>query len=169
MTTKLTLRAALATASVFFAAASWAALPAKLGDKELPSLAPLVQEVSPAVVNIATQGTRDAPNNPLMDDPFFRRFFGFPEQQRQRPVRSAGSGVIVDAQKGYIITNHHVVENADKIEVTLVDDRSFSAEVIGSQFGDKLVVQKLRRRKNSRRKTGHRQVYTRVRINKISC
>lgn len=148
MTTKLTLRAALAATTLLFASSPWAALPAKLGDQELPSLAPLVKEVSPAVVNIATQGTRDAPNNPLMDDPFFRRFFGFPEQQNQRPVRSAGSGVIIDAKKGYIITNHHVVENADKIEVTLVDDRSFSAEVVGSDPGTDIAVLKVEDAKN---------------------
>ncbi|UCG73163.1 MAG: Do family serine endopeptidase [Chromatiales bacterium] len=148
MTTKLTLRAALATAALLIATTSWGALPAKIGDTELPSLAPLVKEVSPAVVNIATQGTREAQNNPLMDDPFFRRFFGFPEQRRQRPVRSAGSGVIVDAVKGYIITNHHVVENADKIEVTLVDDRSFSAEVVGSDPGTDIAVLKVDDAKN---------------------
>jgi Do/DeqQ family serine protease len=144
MTTKMTLRSALAAASLLFTTTPWAALPAKVGDQPLPSLAPLVQEVSPAVVNIATQGTREAPDNPLMNDPFFRRFFGFPDQQqRQRPTRSAGSGVIVDAEKGYIITNHHVIENADKIEVTLVDDRTFSAEVIGSDPGTDIAVLKV--------------------------
>lgn len=144
MTIKLTLRGILSTATLLFSAAAGAALPAKVGDQPLPSLAPLVQEVSPAVVNIATQGTREAPGNPLMDDPFFRRFFGFPDQRRrQRPVRSAGSGVIVDADNGYIITNHHVVENADKIEITLVDDRTFSAEVLGSDPGTDIAVLKV--------------------------
>ena len=118
---------------------SWAALPAKIGDEPLPSLAPLVQRVSPAVVNIATRGTVETPRNPLMDDPFFRRFFGVP-QERQREVRSAGSGVIVDATKGYIITNHHVVENADQIEIVLDDDRSIEADVIGSDPGTDIAV-----------------------------
>lgn len=149
MTTKLTLRGALAAALLICTTPAWAALPAKIGDQPLPSLAPLVQEASPAVVNIATQGTQAAPDNPLMQDPFFRRFFGFPDQQqRQRPTRSAGSGVIVDAKKGYIITNHHVIENADKIEVTLVDDRSFSAEVIGSDPGTDIAVLKVEDAKN---------------------
>ena len=119
-------------------------LPAQVNGQELPSLSPLVKDVSPAVVNIATQGTVDAPNNPLMQDPFFRRFFGVPEgQQRQRPVRSAGSGVIVDAGKGYIITNHHVVENADQIEIVLDDDRSLQATIVGSDPGTDIAVLQL--------------------------
>ncbi len=120
-----------------------AQLPAKVGDQPVPSLAPLVKNVSPAVVNIATQGTVDAPQNPLMQDPFFRRFFGEPDEnqrQRQRQVRSAGSGVIVDATKGYIITNHHVVENADQIEIVLSDDRSLNATVVGSDPGTDIAV-----------------------------
>jgi Do/DeqQ family serine protease len=120
-----------------------AQLPAKVGDQPVPSLAPLVKDVSPAVVNIATQGTVDAPQNPLMQDPFFRRFFGVPDEnqrQRQRQVRSAGSGVIVDAAKGYIITNHHVVENADQIEIVLSDDRSLNATIVGSDPGTDIAV-----------------------------
>ena len=128
-----------ALALLLLTSSSWAALPAKIGDEPLPSLAPLVQRVSPAVVNIATRGTVEAPRNPLMDDPFFRRFFGVP-QERQREVRSAGSGVIVDSDNGYIITNHHVVENADQIEIVLDDDRSVEAEVIGSDPGTDIAV-----------------------------
>ena len=121
-----------------------AALPAAVEGQALPSLAPLVKEASPAVVNIATQGTVDTPRNPLMDDPFFQRFFGMPEQrQRQRQVRSAGSGVIVDASKGLVITNHHVVENADNIEVFLDDGRNLTAEVVGSDPGTDIAVLRL--------------------------
>jgi len=121
-----------------------AQLPSQVNGQELPSLSPLVKDVSPAVVNIATQGTVDAPNNPLMQDPFFRRFFGMPEgRQRQRPVRSAGSGVIVDSNKGYIITNHHVVENADQIEIVLDDDRSLEATIVGSDPGTDIAVLQL--------------------------
>ena len=73
--------------------------------------------------------------NPLLDDPFFRRFFDVPPdaKPRERQFQSAGSGVIVDAKNGYIITNYHVVENASEITVTLLDNRSFSAKVIGSR------------------------------------
>ena len=95
------------------------------------------------MVSIATKGTVSAPTNPLMEDPFFRRFFGFPDQQQQqrrRQVQSAGSGVIVDAAKGYILTNHHVVENAEEIEVVLTDNRSLKAKVVGSDPGTDIAV-----------------------------
>jgi serine protease Do/serine protease DegQ len=106
----------------------------------MPSLATMVKRVSPAVVNIATRGTvkeKPGQRNPLMDDPFFRRFFDAP---RERQFQSAGSGVIVDAKNGYIVTNYHVVENASEITVTLLDDRSFSAKVIGSDEGADIAV-----------------------------
>ncbi|HEY5647844.1 MAG TPA: hypothetical protein VIS76_17970, partial [Pseudomonadales bacterium] len=85
-------------------AATLAAIPQTLGDGQaLPSLAPMLEETSPAVVNIATFTTY---RNPLLEDPFFRRFFNVPDQQRR--TRSAGSGVVVDSRKGYIVTNNHV-------------------------------------------------------------
>ena len=116
-----------------------AQLPARVAGQEMPTLAPLVKQVEPAVVSIATKGTVSAPANPLMEDPFFRRFFGFPDQQQQqqrrRQVQSAGSGVIVDATKGYILTNPHVVENAEEIEIFLTDNRSLKAKVVGSDAG----------------------------------
>ena len=102
-----------------------------------PSLAPLMQHVTPAVVNIAVEGSVEAPNNPLFDDPFFRRFFDVPDQQQpdRIPQQAAGSGVIVDAKNGYVLTNHHVIENADKITVTLSDRRRLDAKLIGSDEG----------------------------------
>jgi Do/DeqQ family serine protease len=110
----------------------------------MPSLAPMVKRTSPSVVNIATRGTikEQGGRNPLLDDPFFRRFFDAPPdaRPRERQFQSAGSGVIVDAKNGYIITNHHVVENASEITVTLLDDRSFSAKVIGSDEGADIAV-----------------------------
>jgi serine protease Do/serine protease DegQ len=111
----------------------------------MPSLAPMVKRVSPAVVNIATRGTiKESPGqrNPLLDDPFFRRFFDAPPDARPRehPFQSLGSGVIVDAKNGYIITNHHVVEHATEITITLFDDRTFSAKVIGSDEGADIAV-----------------------------
>ncbi|WP_111657632.1 DegQ family serine endoprotease [Isoalcanivorax indicus] len=112
-----------------------AMLPAATGDGEpLPSLAPMLERVSPAVVNIATHTRVRSQPNPLMDDPFFRRFFNVPEQRGPMPERratSAGSGVIVDAAQGYVLTNAHVVRNADEIEVTLVDGRTVKAEMVG--------------------------------------
>lgn len=113
---------------------SFAALPATDSQgKILPSLAPMLQKVNSAVVNIATFSTRKVRNNPLMNDPFFRRFF---ESQRgQQPSRrssSAGSGVIVDAAKGIVMTNYHVIERADEIKVSLIDGRNFNAKLLGS-------------------------------------
>lgn len=112
-----------------------AVLPAATGEGDaLPSLAPMLERVSPAVVNIATHTRVRSQPNPLMDDPFFRRFFNVPEQRGPMPERratSAGSGVIVDAAQGYVLTNAHVVRNADEIEVTLVDGRTVKAEMVG--------------------------------------
>ncbi|MEN9526781.1 MAG: hypothetical protein RLY56_732 [Pseudomonadota bacterium] len=102
----------------------------------MPSLAPMIRRVSPSVVSIGIQGTvrEQGPRNPLLDDPFFRRFFNVPPDAgaRERPFQSAGSGVVVDAKQGYIITNAHVVENAKDITVTLSDQREFPAKLIGS-------------------------------------
>ena len=111
-------------------------LPQRVGDQELPSLAPVIDQVAPAVVNISVQGSVSV-NNPLSQDPFFRRFF--PPNGR-REVQSAGSGVIVDAENGYILTNHHVIENADEITVALIDDRSLDATVVGSDAGSDIAV-----------------------------
>jgi Do/DeqQ family serine protease len=125
---------------------AYAALPAPVADAApMPSLAPMVKRVSPAVVNIATRGTiKEEPGqrNPLLDDPFFRRFFDVPpdSKPRERQFQSAGSGVIVDAKNGYIITNHHVVENASEITITLLDNRSFTAKVIGTDEGADVAV-----------------------------
>ena len=98
-----------------------------------PTLAPLVRRVAPAVVNIAVVGTARA-QNPLLEDPSFRRFFGLPPDGSDGtvPTQAAGSGVIVDAQNGYVLTNHHVIENADEISVVLADSRRFTAKLIGS-------------------------------------
>jgi Do/DeqQ family serine protease len=142
-----TLAAALITGSAAMTAGPLqAAVPAPLADAApMPSLAPMVKRVSPAVVNIATRGTiKEQPGqrNPLLDDPFFRRFFDTPpdSKPRERQFQSAGSGVIVDAKNGYIITNHHVIENASEITITLLDNRSFSAKVIGSDEGADIAV-----------------------------
>jgi serine protease Do/serine protease DegQ len=119
-----------------------AALPSVVGDQAVPSLAPLVKDVSPAVVSIATRGTMNAAPNPLMEDPFFRRFFDIPQQPRE--TRSAGSGVIVDARNGYILTNHHVVENASEIKISLLDNRSLEATIVGSDAGTDIAVLKIK-------------------------
>jgi len=142
-----TLAAAVIAAPALSTAPAYAATGAALiaDAAPMPSLAPMVKRVSPAVVNIATRGTiKEEPGqrNPLLDDPFFRRFFDAPpdSKPRERQFQSAGSGVIVDAKNGYIITNHHVVENASEITITLLDNRSFSAKVIGTDEGADIAV-----------------------------
>ncbi len=108
-----------------------AALPGLLPDGSLlPSLAPMLDETSPAVVNIATYTTVQV-RNPLLEDPFFRRFFNVPDSRRYRRTQSAGSGVVVDAAAGFIVTNNHVVQRADEITITFSDGRSLPATLVG--------------------------------------
>src|SRR5215208_23939 len=98
----------------------------------VPSLAPMLARITPGVVNIAVRG-KVREQNPLLQDPFFRRFFDLPQNQRpqERETQSTGSGVIVDAANGYVLTNGHVVENATKIEVTTKDNRRLKAKLVG--------------------------------------
>ena len=121
-----------------------AAMPPVITESGVPTLAPMIRKVSPAVVNIATRGTirERGTQNPLLDDPFFRRFFDVPPDTgpRARPFQSAGSGVIFDAHSGYIVTNAHVVENASEITVTLQDGRDLKAEIIGSDTPSDVAV-----------------------------
>ena len=98
----------------------------------LPSLAPMLKRATPAVVNIATSGTVYIKQNPLFNDPFFQHFFEQPSQPRQRKTQSLGSGVIVDAKKGYILTNNHVIDKADVIKVTLRNGETHEAKLIGT-------------------------------------
>lgn len=98
----------------------------------MPSLAPMLERVMPAVVNISTQGHVQLQLNPLFNDPFFRRFFNVPDMPQERKTQSLGSGVIVDAQRGLVLTNNHVVANADQITVKLNDGREFDAKLIGA-------------------------------------
>ena len=119
-----------------------AQLPAQAGDAPVPSLAPMLKRVTPGVVNIQIRGTVQE-QNPLANDPFFRRFFDVPNTPRQREFQSAGSGVIVDAKNGYIVTNAHVIENATEITVQLLDNRSLTAKVIGKDAGSDVAVLKV--------------------------
>lgn len=110
------------------AMAASAPLPAAVDGQPLPSLAPMLKKVTPAVVSVHTK-QRVRVNTPFGDDPVFRRLFGIPEE---RISESLGSGVIVDAQRGLILTNHHVIEGADDVSVTLNDGRTLKAEFVGS-------------------------------------
>ncbi len=116
--------------------------PLFLNDDGLPTLAPLLAEVTPAVVNISVETRQDVESNPLFADPFFRRYFDLPPMPQPSPRQqmSAGSGVIVDAEEGYVLTNHHVVEEGDRIVVTLKDRRRFEAELVGSDPGTDIAL-----------------------------
>ena len=116
-----------------------AALPVAVDGAPLPSLAPVLKEVTPAVVNVYTQ-TRVRVRSPLLDDPLFRRFFNVPDVPRERVSQSLGSGVIVDAKNGYVLTNYHVIARADEISVGLKDGRSLDAKLIGSDPDTDLAV-----------------------------
>lgn len=96
------------------------------------TMAPLLDAATPAVVNIAVVQRQPDAANPLLSDPFFRRFFDAPAQPPPRRGVSAGSGVIVDAGRGHILTNHHVIEGAQTVVVTLVDGRERQARLVGS-------------------------------------
>ena len=119
-----------------------AQLPLELENGGRPTLSPLLKEVTPAVVNISVAGKSRMPNNPMLNDPFFRRFFGIPEQGPSVPrqSQSVGSGVIVDARRGYVLTNHHVIADAEEITVTLQDRRRFEAELVGSDEGTDIAL-----------------------------
>jgi len=105
----------------------------EVGGGVVPSLAPMLARITPGVVNIAVRG-RVREQNPLLQDPFFRRFLNPPRSQmtEERETQATGSGVIVDAARGYVLTNGHVVEHATRIEVTTKDNRRFTARLIGS-------------------------------------
>ncbi|WP_395345723.1 DegQ family serine endoprotease [Ningiella sp. W23] len=122
------------------AASTQAAIPF-FNDDEVPSLAPMLEETTPAIVSIAVEGTQTSRQQvPEM----FRYFFGNPRQQPQeRPFRGLGSGVIIDAELGYVVTNNHVVDNADKIKVKLTDGREFDAEKLGADAQSDIALLKI--------------------------
>ncbi len=121
-------RLAAACAAVFLAAVPAAQAQ---GMPDATTVAPVVERVTPAVVNISTRSRDPARENPLLNDPFFRRYFDLPRDLPRRDTTAAGSGVIVDAGRGFILTNAHVVEDADIIEVVLKDNRVFRARLVG--------------------------------------
>jgi Do/DeqQ family serine protease len=125
------LRPLLAAALILAAAPSWAGAPFLDESRGVLTVAPIVEKTTPAVVNISVSGQGGEEGNPLRSDPFFRRFFGVPEP-REEESQAAGSGVIVDAENGYVMTNHHVVEGVRGATVTLKDGRSFKARLVGS-------------------------------------
>jgi len=129
---------------LFFQSLTFAAIPgqvlSQMSNDGMPSLAPMLEKVTPAVVNISTRSRVKERDNPLLQDPFFRHFFNLPEQPRHREAQSLGSGVVVDSDNGYIITNNHVIDKADEITVTLRDKRKFNAKLIGRDVETDIAV-----------------------------
>jgi Do/DeqQ family serine protease len=133
----------MAAASVFIGPQARAAWPLAIDGQALPSLAPMLKKATPAVVNISTKTKIEVAEHPLLRDPFFRRFFEIPNMPHQRETSSLGSGVIVDARQGYIITNNHVIDKADQIQVTLSDARQLNAKLIGADPESDIAVIKV--------------------------
>jgi serine protease Do len=113
----------------------------ELSGGKVPTLAPLVREITPSVVNISAQG-RVKEDNPFYRDPVFREYFEVPDQL-ERKIQAVGSGVIVDAQRGYVLTAHHVVAQVSTVTVTTKDGRSFAAKLMGHDPGTDLAVLRL--------------------------
>jgi serine protease Do/serine protease DegQ len=120
--------------------AAAAALP--LDARGVPTLAPMLTQVTQAVVNISVITRAPMEDNPLFQDPLFRRFFNIPDRQA-REEQSAGSGVIVDRARGYVLTNNHVIDKAQEIVVTLKDRRSLKAQLVGTDPGTDIAVLKI--------------------------
>ena len=143
MTTQTRLFFSTLIIALAFATYAHAALPQSVKGEPVTSLAPLVEEVSPAVVNIRVSQTVKRRNS--FGDDAFRRFFGLPDggPGGAQQIASAGSGVIVDAERGYILTNHHVVGDADNIQISLIDGTIHDAEIVGSDPATDIAVIKV--------------------------
>jgi serine protease Do/serine protease DegQ len=124
--------------AVLAAFAAQAQLPAAGTRDGLPTLAPVLEKVTPAVVNIAVLQKSPEDENPMLRDPFFRRFFGLPGDSQ--PQIAAGSGVIVDAKNGYVVTNAHVVKDAREVVITLKDNRRLPAKLVGADPGTDIAL-----------------------------
>jgi serine protease DegQ len=118
-------------------------LAAELRDTtQLPTLANVLEEVVPAVVSIAVRSEAPAADNPLYGNPSYRPFFGYPDAAPRRTM-SAGSGVIVDAEDGYVLTNHHVIADGQDITVLLSDGRKLPADLVGTDQATDIALLKV--------------------------
>ncbi len=123
--------------TLLFVATAQATLPAAVNGQPVPSLAPILEQVTPAVVNINTKSVQYVRSR---NSDFYSWFYGLPNTPRERVTQSLGSGVIVDAVRGLILTNHHVVGDADDISVVLHDGRTYNAKLLGSDDGTDVAV-----------------------------
>ena len=120
-----------------FSANIFAGLPTEVDGIKVPSLAPILQKVTPAVVNIHSTSRQKINSR---SQSFYSWYYGLPNYPQERVTQSLGSGVIVNAAKGYILTNNHVIEDADDIQVSLQDGRSLTAKLIGTDEGTDVAV-----------------------------
>lgn len=134
----------LSLSSIIAPIQATAALPLSVDNQQLPSLAPMLEKVTPAVVSIAVEG-KQVQRQRIPEQ--FQFFFG-PEQAQERPFRGLGSGVIIDAKQGHIVTNYHVINNADEIRVKLHDGREYDAELIGGDEMSDIALLKLEKAKD---------------------
>jgi len=133
----------LSSTLAFSSAPAYANLPYSVNGQALPSLAPMLENVTPAVVLISVKGTHEVQQQRVPEA--FRYFFGTPRQRpnQERPFQGLGSGVIIDADKGYIVTNHHVVNEADEIMISLQDGRQIEAKKIGADESSDIALLKI--------------------------
>ncbi len=117
-------------------------MPARSTDTSAVSLRQAAHKAMPAVVNVFTTKEAKLPRHPFIDDPLFRRFFGDQFDNESRQTASLGSGVIISPE-GYILTNHHVIEAADEIEIALADGRKAPARTVGTDPETDLAVLKI--------------------------
>ncbi len=133
---------AWAAALMLVLAVGQAAEPGAPGVDIVPSLAPMLARVTPGVVGISIGQASEAAN-PLLSDPLFRKFFeesGKRKQAAATQVRPAGSGVIIDAARGLVLTNHHVIREANRIVVVLKDRRELPARLLGADAGTDIAL-----------------------------
>ena len=134
---------------------SYAAIPFFEKENNIPTLAPVLKKAFPAIVNISIVAKKKEIANPLFNDPFFKHFFKdfdefrfrIPHQEQDQSVQSIGSGVIIDAFKGHVVTNHHVIEQADEIFITLHDKRKVKAKLLGSDKATDIAILKIDEKK----------------------
>lgn len=139
---KLSSISAIIIASLALSPNANAAFPFSTFKQEVPSLAPMLEQVTPAVVTIAVEGNKEVKANMDPFQYFFGNRRGSPKTQ-ERPFKGMGSGVIIDKDKGYVVTNYHVINDADEILVKLKDGREFVAKKLGGDKDSDIAVLKI--------------------------
>ena len=140
---QLTAISTIVLSSLTLAPSANAAFPFSTLKQEVPSLAPMVEQVTPAVVNISVSGKKEVKGAVDPFQYFFGNRRGRSPQVQERPFQSLGSGVIIDKDKGYVVTNYHVINDADEITVTLKDGRKFDAKKLGGDEQSDIAVLKI--------------------------